>query len=124
MRAHFAEEVRRGDAVLWRPAVEPGEEAQGNYGYMGTWRDPSTGTARRGWAFPMVLSYSRHLFVYPTLRMDQASWSAAHLAAFEFFGGVPAGRIVLDNLKTGAVRPDLYDPKLNRAYAELVSTTY
>jgi hypothetical protein len=51
--------------------------------------------------------------------MDPASWSAAHVAAFEFFGGVPAGRIALDNLKTGVVRPDLYDPKLNRTYAEL-----
>jgi len=26
IRAHFPEEVRRGDVVLWRPAVEPGDE--------------------------------------------------------------------------------------------------
>lgn len=118
VRAHFPEEVRRGEVVLWRPAVAPGEEAQVDYGYMGTWRDPHTGTARRVWAFSMVLSHSRHLFVYPTLRMDQASWSAAHVGAFAFFGGVPQ-RIVLDNLRTGVAKVDLYDPKLNRAYAEL-----
>ena len=52
------------------------------------------------------------------LVMDQRAWSEAHVAAFEFFGGAPE-RIVPDNLKTGVSRPDLYDPKLNRAYAEL-----
>ena len=40
------------------------------------------------------------------------------MAAFEFFGGVPA-RLVPDNLKTGVDKPDLYDPKINRSYAEL-----
>lgn len=45
-------------------------------------------------------------------------WCASYVAAFEFFGGVPA-RMICDNLKTGVDRPDLYDPKINRAYAEL-----
>lgn len=118
VRAHFPEEVRRGDVVLWRPEVAPGEEAQVDYGYMGTWTDPATGTARRVWAFSMVLSYSRHLFVYPTLKMDAASWVAAHVAAFDFFDGC-VSRIVIDNLRNGVVKADIYDPKLNRAYAEL-----
>ena len=52
--------------------------------------------------------------------MDQAEWTAAHVEAFAFFGGVPA-RLVPDNLKTGVDRPDLYDPKINRAYAELAA---
>jgi hypothetical protein len=33
---------------------------------------------------------------------------------------VPA-RLVPDNLRTGVDRPDLYDPKINRAYAELAA---
>jgi transposase len=33
---------------------------------------------------------------------------------------VPA-RLVPDNLKTGVDRPDLYDPKINRSYAELAA---
>ena len=70
--------------------------------------------------FVMVLAASRHMFIWPVLRMDQNSWVAAHVAAFEFFGGVPA-RLVPDNLKTGVVKADLYDPKLNRAYAELAA---
>ncbi|MGH3160238.1 MAG: IS21 family transposase, partial [Streptosporangiaceae bacterium] len=118
VRAHFPEEVRKGDVVVWRPPVEPGEEAQVDYGYMGTWTDPATGKAHRVWAFSMVLSYSRHLFVYPTLKMDAASWVAAHVAAFDFFGGCVA-RVVLDNLRNGVAKADYYDPKLNRAYAEL-----
>jgi hypothetical protein len=42
------------------------------------------------------------------------------VAAFEFFGGVP-GRLVCDNLKTGVLRPDLYDPQINLAYREMAS---
>ena len=34
--------------------------------------------------------------------------------------GVPA-RLVCDNLKTGVDKPDLYDPKINRSYAELAA---
>jgi transposase len=59
----------------------------------------------------MVLCCSRHLFLRPVLRMDQATWTECHVAAFAFFGGVPA-RLVQDNLKTGVIKADLYDPLL------------
>jgi hypothetical protein len=68
----------------------------------------------------MVLACSRHLFVRPVLTMDQRTWTECHVEAFAFFGGVPA-RLVPDNLKTGVDKPDLYDPKLNRSYAELAA---
>ena len=58
------------------------------------------------------------MFVRPVLSLDQSAWVAAHVAAWEFFGGV-ALRLVSDNLKTGVIRADLYDPLLNRAYAEM-----
>jgi transposase len=58
------------------------------------------------------------MFVRPVIRMDQEAWTRAHVEAFAFFGGVPA-RLVPDNLKTGVDKPDLYDPRLNRSYAEL-----
>ena len=101
-------------------APPPGEQAQIDYGRLGMWLDPATGRRRAVWAFVMVLACSRHLFVRPTLVMDQAEWTAAHVEAFAFFGGVPA-RLVPDNLKTGVDRPDLYDPKINRSYAELAA---
>jgi transposase len=50
--------------------------------------------------------------------MDQRAWTEAHVEAFAFFGGVPR-RLVPDNLRTGIDKPDLYDPKINRSYAEL-----
>lgn len=70
------------------------------------------------WVFIMTLSYSRHRFVRFVARQDLSSWLDCHVRAFEFFGGVPE-TILLDNLKAGVVRPDLYDPTINRAYAEL-----
>src|SRR5450759_1397957 len=66
----------------------------------------------------MVLSYSRHLFCYPVLRMTQPEFLAAHVAAFAFFDGCPA-RLIPDNLGSGVLKADLYDPRLNRGYAEL-----
>ena len=68
----------------------------------------------------MVLCCSRYLFVRPVITMDQRAWTECHVAAFAFFGGVPA-RLVPDNLKTGVDRPDLYDPRINRSYAELAA---
>ena len=79
-----------------------------------------SGRLRTVWAFVMVLAYSRHMFVRPVLTMDQRAWTECNTAAFEFFGGVPA-RLVPDNLKTGVDKPDLYDPKINRSYAEMAA---
>lgn len=105
------------DVTVLRPAAPPGE-AQIDYGYLGRWLDPLTNRIRRVWAFVIVLACSRHMFVRPVLTMDQSAWVAAHVAAWEYFEGCPS-RLVTDNLKTGVIRADLYDPLLNRAYAEM-----
>jgi len=96
-----------------------GEEAQVDYGYLGLWEDPVLGR-RRLWALVMVLSHSRYMFVRVVERMGQASWLECHVAAFEFWGGTPR-RVALDNLTSGVLKADLYDPKFNRGYAELAS---
>jgi transposase len=118
--ANLSEEVRRDRVVVLRDEVDPGAEAQIDYGKLGMWTDPATGRRRTVWAFAMVLACSRHMFVRPVLTMDQQAWTAAHVEAFAFFAGVPA-RIVPDNLRTGVDKPDLYDPKINRSYAELAA---
>ncbi len=118
--ATFTEQRLADKVTVPRGAVEPGSEAQIDYGRLGMWNDPSTGRRVTVWVFAMILSCSRALFVQPVLRMDQLSWNASHVVAFEFFGGVPA-RLVCDNLKTGVVRPDLYDPQINLAYGELAA---
>ena len=116
----FTEDRLEDKVTVPRGAVEAGSEAQIDYGKLGMWCDPASGRRVAVWVFAMILSCSRALFIQPVLRMDQTSWNASHVAAFEFFGGVPA-RLVCDNLKTGVVRPDLYDPQINLAYGELAS---
>lgn len=116
--AEFPDETARGKVTVLRPDVDPGEEAQIDYGYLGSWTDPGAQRVRRVWAFVMVLACSRHMFVRPVFSMDARSWVAAHLAAFAFFGGVPR-RLVPDNLANAVDKPDIYDPKFNRAYGEL-----
>ena len=118
IEANLPEEGLRAKVTVLRDDPPPGQEAQIDYGYLGTWIDPIGGRRRRVWAFVMVLAYSRLMFVRPVLTMDQRAWTECHVEAFAFFGGVPR-RLVPDNLRTGVARPDLYDPKINRSYAEL-----
>lgn len=100
-----------------RIEVGAGEEAQVDFGSAGTMLDPETGNLRRAHAFVMTLSYSRLPYVEFVFDQGQATWVKCHINAFEFFGGVPE-RIVLDNLKSGVLKPSTYDPVFNRAYAE------
>ena len=96
----------------------PGNEAQVDFGYVGRMRDPVLGKDRKTWCFIMTLSHSRHRFVRFVFRQDSRTWIDCHIRAFEFFNGVVKW-VVLDNLKSGVVKPDLYDPRINRAYADL-----
>jgi transposase len=119
--ANLPEEARAQQVRVLSPhPARPGQEAQIDYGQLGRWLDPATGRSRVVWAFAMVLACSRHMFVRPVLKLDQQAWTECHVAAFAFFEGCPA-RLVPDNLKTGVDKPDLYDPKINRSYAELAS---
>lgn len=117
---NLPDEAARSKVTVLRDAVEPGSEAQIDYGFLGQWINPTTGKRHRIWAFVMVLPSSRHMFVRPVVHMDQHAWTEAHAEAFRFFGGVPR-RLVPDNLKTGVDKPDLYDPQINKSYAELAS---
>ena len=118
---NLPEEARRAQVRVLRPGpVQPGSEAQIDYGRLGVWTDPATGRRHTVQAFVMVLACSRYMFVRPVLRMDQEAWTRCHVEAFAFFNGVPA-RLVPDNLKTGVDKPDLYDPQINRSYAELAA---
>jgi transposase len=91
VNANVPEEVRRARVTAWNPhPAEAGEQAQIDYGQLGRWLDPASGKLRTVQAFVMVLACSRHMFVRPVLKMDQQAWTECHVAAFEFFGGVPA----------------------------------
>jgi transposase len=119
--ANLPEEARRSQVRVLRPdPAGPGQEGQIDYGQLGRWLDPRTGKRHVIWAFAMVLACSRHMFVRPVIKLDQHAWTECHVQAFAFFAGCPA-RLVPDNLKTGVDKPDLYDPKINRSYAELAA---
>lgn len=100
-----------------RIEVGAAEEAQVDFGSAGLMYDTESGKMRRTHAFVMTLSYSRFHYVEFVFDQGQATWVQCHIHAFEFFGGVPE-RIILDNLKSGILRPNTYDPVFNRAYAE------
>jgi hypothetical protein len=49
-------------------------------------------------------------------KSSQQVWAQLHEEAFRYFGGCPQ-YVVLDNLKEGVLKPDLYEPELNPVYA-------
>ena len=120
LRKHFAEEQLRKRVTVRRDDPGPGEEVQIDFGRLGYWLNPETGKKQLLSVFAMTLSLSRHMFIRVVERLDLVHWIESHIRAFEFFEGVPE-RWVVDNLKDGVVKADLYDPKLNRTYGELAS---
>jgi hypothetical protein len=101
-----------------RIEVEPGAEAQVDFGYVGKLLDPRTGQPRKAWAFVMTLSYSRHQYVEFVFDQSVETWLKLHRNAFAYFQGVPR-RIVLDNLKAAIIRASVEDPQVQRSYRDL-----
>jgi transposase len=78
----------------------PGEQGQVDWGHFGKLR---IGRAERAlWAFVMVLSFSRMIFLRFFFGNAMANFLRGHVAAFESFGAVP--RVLLyDNLKSAVL---------------------
>lgn len=98
--------------------TQPGRQAQVDFFYAGMMFDPLTLKLRKAYGFIMTLSHSRYRFVRFVFRQDVETWIDCHIRAFHFFGGVPE-TIMLDNLKAGVLKADIYDPLFNRSYGEL-----
>jgi transposase len=101
-----------------RIEVNPGEEIQIDYAKVGRLFDPSTGKQRTVYAFIGTLSHSRYKFIEYVYTQDQCSFVASHVRMFDFFGGV-ARCLMIDNLKSGILKADRYDPTLNTLYRDL-----
>jgi transposase len=95
----YAVKVRgpRPRKVYLRVEMEPGEQAQVDWGSFGHMR--IGGSQRPLSAFAMVLSYSRALFIDFSLDQRMETFLAMHRRALEYFSGVPK-RILYDNLKS------------------------
>lgn len=98
----------------------PGEEAQVDYGEGAPTRHPGSGRYRRPRLFVMTLRYSRRSFRQVVWHSSAQTWARLHEQAFRYFGGCPQ-YVVLDNLKEGVIKPDLYEPQLNRLYGALLA---
>jgi transposase len=97
----------------------PGEEAQVDFG-LGALTSTANGKYRRPYLFVMTLKYSGKSFRKVVWKADQDTWARLHEEAFMAFGGAVA-YVVLDNLKQGVIRPDLYAPELNPVYAAVLA---
>ena len=93
----------------------PGEEAQVDFGYIGT--VVVAGRRKKAWVFVMSLSYSRYMYAQITLDQTIQTFISCHIKAFRFFDGVPQ-TLKIDNLKAGIIEADFYEPTVQRTYAE------
>ncbi len=110
--------VRDGKRVTCRIETPPAQQIQLDYGKMGLLWDPLERRRKTLYAFIGTLGFSRHKFVQFVYSQNQQSFVQSHVDMFTWFGGVTRV-LTIDNLKDGVLKPDIYDPVLNRAYADL-----
>lgn len=92
----------------------PGEEAQVDFGYIGTIN--VNGKHKKAWVFVMTLSYSRYMYIEVVLNQSVKTFIECHKNAFKYFGGVPE-TVKIDNLKSGILEADFYEPTVQKNYA-------
>ena len=98
----------------------PGEESQVDYGEGAPSLHPSSGRYRKPRLFVMTLRYSRRSFRQVVWKSGSEVWARLHEQAFRYFGGCPQ-YCVLDNLKEGVIKPDIYEPELNHVYGAMLA---
>jgi transposase len=82
--------------------------------------DPLSGEIGAAHIFVAVLGASNYTFAQARCSEGLADWTAAHVDAFGFFGGVSA-LVVCDNLKAGVTAACRYEPGINRSYQDLAT---
>ena len=113
----FANKLRQREPEQFdRLAFLPGEEMQVDYGEGALTRVPGTDRWRKPRLFVATLRYSRRSYRCVVWRSSQETWARLHEQAWRHFGG-SCRYVVLDNLKEGVLKPDLYEPELNPVYA-------
>ena len=80
--------------------------------------DPATGRERLAQIFVAVLGASNYTWAEATWTQGLPDWIAAHIHAWEAFGGV-AELTIPDNTKTGVSAACYYEPDLNPTYQDL-----
>ena len=70
--------------------------------------------------FVGVLGASKYIYLEATQSQKISDWTMSHVRMFEHFGGVPE-LVVIDNLKSGVIRPDRYNPVITPAYYQMLN---
>ncbi len=95
----------------------PGEEAQVDFGLMGTMYDPETHRTRRLFVLVVTMCFSRYQFVWPTWEQTTVAVCEGLDEAWRFFGGV-VPRIIPDNASSMVSRADRLSPTIIDAFAD------
>src|SRR5271163_811726 len=82
--------------------------------------DRLTGEIRKAQIFVAVVGASSFTFAWAAWTQTLPDWIDAHVRAFAAIGGVPH-LLVPDNTKTAVIKACLYDPLVNRTYAEMAA---
>jgi transposase InsO family protein len=101
--------AERKSKLTVRYETPPGKQAQADWAYCGRFAD-AAGRMIAIYAFVMVLSFSRMLFVRFTTSMRIAELIRCHLEAFAFFGGWPE-QALYDNMKQVRLGRDEWNPQ-------------
>src|SRR5438445_690611 len=101
-------------------ATKPGEESQVDYGDGPMVRDSANGKYKRMRLFLLTLAHSRKAVRLLTWKSSTKIWAQLHERAFRRLGGATA-TVVLDNLREGVLKPDVYDPLLNPLYRDVLA---
>lgn len=116
----FVRSLRAGDPERFDILdAAAGEEAQVDFG-LGAPTLYRSGKYRRPFLFVLTLKYSAKAFRRVVWKADQQTWARLHEQAFRALGG-SVSYVVLDNLKQGVIKPDLYEPALNPVYAAMLA---
>jgi transposase len=110
--------TRKERRQMIRIELPPGQETQLDYGRVGTLIDPVSGKERVVYAFCAVLAYSRLPHIEFVRTQDQTSFATSVVTMIHDYEGVTEW-ISIDNLKAGVIKPDLWDPTINHALAEV-----
>lgn len=98
----------------------PGREAQVDYGEGPMVRHPETKKYRRTRLFVLTLGFSRKSVRLLVWSSSSRVWAELHEQAFRRLGGATA-TVVLDNLREGVLKPDVYDPQLNPLFRDVLA---
>jgi transposase len=82
--------------------------------------DRHTGELRKAQVLVAVLGASSFTFAFASWTQTLPDWIDAHVRALKAIGGVPQ-LIVPDNTKTAVIKACVYDPQVNRTYAEMAA---